>query len=119
MSEFIGVPDAQEVCSYACMAFGSRQLQLYVMPSWFGVSRTSVVSQMDCAFTDFQEPSLHFLVLRCRYVILKYTPSTPMYDERFVNYGYNKLQLIEHLRSANYHFFLLNHAFMTDLAHEE
>ena len=42
-----------------------------------------------------------------------------MYDERFVGYGYNKLQLIEHLRTMNYKFYLLSHAFMIDLAHKE
>ena len=89
------------------------------MPSWFGAPKTSVVSRLECAFTDFQEPFAYTLPYRSRYVILKYTPSTPMYDERFVGYGYNKLQLIEHLRTANYKFYLLNHAFMIDLAHKE
>ena len=87
------------------------------MPSWFGVSAKSVVSQMDCAFTDFQEPYALFIFISGRYVILKYTPSTPLFHELFVNYGYNKVQCIEHLRAANYNFYILNHAFMMDLAH--
>ena len=33
-----------------------------------------------------------------RYVMLKYTENTPLYDERFVNYGYNKIQFIEQLK---------------------
>ena len=33
-----------------------------------------------------------------RYVMLKYTEQTPLYDERFVNYGYNKIQFIEQLK---------------------
>ena len=61
---------------------------------------------------------LHFLLNR-RYVILKYTPSTPLFDERFVNYGLNKIQFIEHLRAADYRFYILNHAFMVDLSHAE
>ena len=34
----------------------SSPMQLYVMPSWFGVPKESPVSQMECALTDFQEP---------------------------------------------------------------
>ena len=30
--------------------------------------------------------------------MLKYTENTPLYDERFVNYGYNKIQFIEQLK---------------------
>lgn len=89
------------------------------MPAWFGAPAKSVVSRLDYAFTDFQEPFVCILLFKFSYVILKYTPSTPMYDERFVGYGYNKLQLIEHLRTMNYKFYLLNHAFMIDLAHKE
>ena len=87
------------------------------MPSWFGVSKESSVSQLDCAFTDFQEPWMCEYCFSGRYTILKYTPSTPLFNEEFVNYGYNKIQYFEHLRAANYRFFILNHAFMIDLAH--
>ena len=52
-----------------------------------------------------------------RYVILKYTPSTPLFYEDFVNYGYNKVQFVEHLRAANYRFYIMNNAFMVDLPH--
>lgn len=34
----------------------------------------------------------------CSYLVLKYTPSLPLFDERFINYGYNKIQYMEHLR---------------------
>ena len=78
-----------------------------------------MVSQLDCTFVDFQEPYHPVVHLTCRYVILKYTPLTPLFYEQFVNYGYNKVQFVEHLRAANYNFFILNHAFMNDLAHEE
>lgn len=33
-----------------------------------------------------------------RYLVLKYTEDTPLYDERFVNYGYNKIEFIEQLK---------------------
>lgn len=89
------------------------------MPPWFGAPKESVVSQLDCAFVDFQEPYVPYSILSCRYVILKYTPLTPLFYEQFINYGYNKVQFVEHLRAANYNFFILNHAFMNDLAHKE
>ena len=92
---------------------------LYVMPPWFGAPKESVVSQLDCAFVDFQEPYVPYSILSCRYVILKYTPLTPLFYEQFINYGYNKVQFVEHLRAANYNFFILNHAFMNDLAHKD
>ena len=53
------------------------------------------------------------------YVLLPYSSGTPLFDERFVDYGYNKVQLIEHLRAANFKFYILNHAFAMDLPHPE
>ena len=51
--------------------------------------------------------------------MVKYGPETPLFDERFVNYGYNKVQLIEHLRAAGYRFYILNHVFAMDLPHPD
>ena len=31
-------------------------------------------------------------------MVLKYTPDLPLFDERFVNYGYNKIEYTEQLR---------------------
>ena len=41
---------------------------------------------------------LPFLMIMIRYLVLKYTSELPLFDERFVNYGYNKIQYIEQLR---------------------
>ena len=67
------------------------------MPSWF-------------IFAD----SIHVVKLKCMVA-----DSTPLFEERFVNYGYNKVQLIEHLRSAGYTFYILTQAFAMDVPHEE
>ena len=64
---------------------------------------------MKCVVADFQEP----------YVMLRNSENTPLFDERFVNYGYNKVQLIEHLRAAGYQFYILTQAFAIDIPHEE
>ena len=81
---------------------------MYVMPEWFR-HHASPVSAIKCFVTDFQEP----------YVMLRYAASTPLFDERFINYGYNKVQLIEHLRAAGFQFYILNDAFAVDLPHPD
>ena len=49
--------------------------------------------------------------------MLKYTPNTPLFDERFYDYGYNKVQLFEHLRAAGYTFYIMNNVFSVDILH--
>lgn len=59
----------------------------YTNRNWLNWSGYRIM-EMRCVLNDFQEP----------YVMLRRSPNTPLFDERFVNYGYNKVQLIEHLR---------------------
>lgn len=79
------------------------------MPQWFIAPRHSPLSKINCFIADFQEP----------YVMVRYTPTTPLFHEPFINYGYNKVQYIEHLRAAGYSFYILNHAFAMDLPHPD
>ena len=65
------------------------------------------VSRVKCFVADMQEP----------YVLLPRLNSTPLYDERFVNYGYNKVQWVAHLRYAGYRFYVLGTDFAMDVAH--
>ena len=51
--------------------------------------------------------------------MLKYTPNTPLFDERFYDYGYNKVQLFEHLRAAGYKFHIMNNIFSVDILHQK
>lgn len=81
---------------------------MYVMPEWYNTT-DDVLSKIDCFITDFQEP----------YVLLRVYKDMPLFDERFVNYGYNKVQYFEHLRSAGYSFYTLNNAFAMDLPHPD
>ena len=76
------------------------------MPEWYG-NTTSPLSKIRCFTADFQEP----------YVLLRYDEKTPLFDERFVNYGYNKVQLFEHLRAAGFAFYIWNDCFAMDLPH--
>lgn len=53
------------------------------------------------------------------YVMLRYTESTVLFDERFINYGCNKVQYVDHLRLLGYSFFIPSEVFSTDLVHRE
>lgn len=43
----------------------------------------------------------------------------PLYDERFVGYGWNKVQWIEHLRYIGYRFYVFNNGFIIHCPHPE
>ena len=51
------------------------------------------------------------------YVIVKHSPYTPMYDSRFIDYGFNKMSFIEKLRQMNFQMYILNNAFAIDYPH--
>ena len=50
---------------------------------------------------------------------MKYYPDMLLFDERFVNYGCNKVQYVDHLRMRGYEFYLLTRSFAMDLVHHE
>lgn len=68
---------------------------------------------------NFQEP----------YILLRYSPQTIFYNEQFINYGCNKVQLIDQLRHLGerwsevsllgYRFYILTNTFAMDIVHEE
>lgn len=80
---------------------------MYTLPQWFQLKGT--VARVRCFTMDFQEP----------YFILPFYENSIVFDNRFQNYGYNKVQLFEHLRAANYNFYILSQAFLMDLPHPE
>lgn len=82
---------------------------MYVMPEWFVTSPSSSVSRIRCFMTDFMEP----------YLMVRLSPDLPLFDDRFVNYGYNKVEYVENLRQAGFSFFILNQAFAMDFPHPE
>ena len=57
------------------------------------------------------------------YVVLRWCdrqgPVAPYYDERFVGYGKNKIQLISHLRKSGYQFSILPEGFIVHNPHPE
>ena len=52
-----------------------------------------------------------------RYVFVKRSSHLPLFNETFYNYGYNKVQWIEHLRYSGYKFGQLINGFGIDVPH--
>ena len=59
------------------------------------------------------EPTFYSL----RYLIVRKSDHLPLFDERFINYGYNKQQWVEHLRYIGYKFAQLVHGYGIDIPH--
>lgn len=51
--------------------------------------------------------------------MLKFDNSTLLFDERFIDYGCNKVQYIDHLRYMGYRFYIVSDAFATDVLHHD
>ena len=66
-----------------------------------------LLTQVKCFKGDTQEP----------YVMVRKTPSLPRFSERFINYGYNKVQWLEHLRFVGYDYQILTNGFAVDIPH--
>ena len=52
------------------------------------------------------------------YVMVPLSHSLPFFDEIFINYGFNKVQWIEHLRYTGYEFYIANDVFLVYLPHQ-
>lgn len=82
---------------------------MFVTHDWFSLNRSNPIATIQCIPNYEQEP----------YYILKKGAATPLYDERFVNYGYNKMQHMRHLTYVGYRFSILTNAFSLDLPHPQ
>ena len=49
--------------------------------------------------------------------MVRRTEQLPLFDERFINYGLNKVQWIENLRYLGFEFSVLSQAFAVDIPH--
>lgn len=79
----------------------------YHFPQWMRTTYTQNLTNVTCFKGNTQEP----------YVMVKKSESLPPFDERFVNYGYNKVQWLEHLRYRGYVFSILTNGFAVDVPH--
>lgn len=51
--------------------------------------------------------------------MVKKSPYLPLFNEDFYNYGFNKVQWIEHLRYSGFEFYLAGKTFAVDVPHHE
>ena len=63
------------------------------------------------------EPYTPYLCFKSRYLIVRKSEHMPLFDERFINYGYNKQQWVEHLRYVGYKFAQLVQGYGIDIPH--
>lgn len=82
--------------------------QDYISSSWYKLPPNSNARYMKCFRQRFMEP----------YVMARNTPDLPLFDERFIDYGFNKVEWIETLRYLGYEFYVLSQAFAVDVPHE-
>ena len=49
--------------------------------------------------------------------MVRKTPDLPLFDERFINYGFNKVEWIENLRYLGYEYHVLSQVYAIDIPH--
>lgn len=61
--------------------------------------------------------SFLYLYYWSRYIVIRKSDHMPLFDESFLNYGYNKQQWIENLRYIGYKFGVVVQGFGMDVPH--
>ena len=79
----------------------------YLPDHWLHWNPEQPVIFMECFRERFLEP----------YVMVKRSENMPLFDDAFINYGFNKVEWIEHLRYTGYEFYILNNGFAVDIPH--
>ena len=51
------------------------------------------------------------------FVVVRKTVNIPLFDKRFVNYGYNNQECVEHLRYKGYEFKVFRDGFLIEVPH--
>ena len=85
------------------------ELHDYLTYSWYLKVANFPLIPVNCFKSYTQEP----------YIVVRKSPELPLFDERFVNYAYNKVQWIEHLRYRGYQFSVLRNGFAVDMPHPQ
>ena len=89
-----------------CQTFRpGEHLHDYYRSDWFFTA--SKLLDVKCLHSDTQEP----------YVVVKRHPELPLFNESFVNYAYNKVQWLEHLRYVGYRYAILVDGYSVDIPH--
>ena len=85
--------------------------------NWFKVS--AQYAKIECFRNRFQEPYELTEYIMISYLLLKYSEDMLLFDERFIDYGCNKVQYVDHLRLRGYEFYIFTQTFAMDLVHHE
>ena len=117
------------VNSTTCMVFhekhypqghSSTRTHLWLQKEWYqtfqaGDNKVKDISSVPCMDNQHYEP---YLVLPwCSVGSDRPTRIAPLYDERFVGYGMNKNQYIEHIRHFSYDFWVVPKGFLIHAPH--
>ena len=94
---------------HACNCNDPPSFQMFVNQHWFQLPQNESVMKVACIPNYEQEP----------YYVLRKTNNTPRFDERFVDYGYNKMQHMWHLLYEGYVFYILSNGYAMDMPHRE
>ena len=102
-----------------CRQFREGQnLHNYYFDEWLHDNFTQPMVKIVCFVKDKQEPYEESLnELMNRYLIARKSTFLPYFDERFINYGYNKVQWVTNLRYIGFRFYVLGTDFAIDVAH--
>ena len=71
-----------------------------------------------CWDNIYQEPSKLRCGLTRRLLIVAKTLQLPKFNPSFVDYGYNRVEWVSHLRLSGYRFSVLSHAWAFHLTHD-
>lgn len=93
-------------CSECQVANAFSHQHKFITDEWWKSS--DEIMMMNCLPFVGMEP----------YVVLRRIPQMPLFNEQFINYGYNKLQFIEHLRYCGYTFAIFANSFGFDVPHK-
>ena len=82
-----------------CREFREGQnLHNYYFADWLNASFAQPLVKVRCFVKDKQEPWARGRGVTGSYLIVRRSASLPRFDERFVNYGFNKIQYWDRLR---------------------
>ncbi|KAK8825130.1 hypothetical protein WA556_006418 [Blastocystis sp. ATCC 50177/Nand II] len=79
----------------------------YMVDGWYTLPASTRFLFKQCFNHVFQEP----------YLMVRRSAFLPLFDDRFINYGYNKVQWVETLRWLGFQFALVTQSFAVDVPH--
>ena len=92
-----------------CKNLGMKDFNKFVDASWDSLPLSNYSTPLFCWDNPNQEP----------FLIVAKTPELPRFTPSFIDYGYNRMEWVAHLRYAGYRFSVLSQAWGFHLRHEK